>query len=140
MHKTQSQFGGVLTASILAGPLTILITSVAAAYRALPHAIAVNTISTGMLVMMLFSIIPGLIVGGVLNGLGTLVMQALSDYFAWARNRFGWAIAGGLLGAFLTWCFHLTGEGPEILFGLVATSTICGWMCHNGVSWPADSV
>lgn len=139
MYKQNSLAGGVLAAGFLAGPLVVLTTSLASLYLTLPRPVPLDPVMLAPFALaLLLSLIPGTPVGLIVNALGAQVMRMLADYFAWARTGLGWAIAGGLLGLGLAWMLDFARETPEILFGLVATSAICGWVCQSGVDWSVE--
>jgi hypothetical protein len=139
MYKPQSHAGGMLLAALAAGPLFATSSLLAGIYLMLPQAIPIQTDAIGLLAAgLVFSLIPGMIIGLLLNGLGTVIMMSLASRFAAARSAASWTIVGGLAGLGIAWLLGFVGTNPPILFALIMTSAICAWICQYQVNWRQD--
>jgi hypothetical protein len=118
---------GIGLAAIAAGPTFVLTAVLADLYLRLPAPLIITPQSV---VMLLWFLGPATIVGAIIalpvNAIGALAMRMLGEWFAPARTRAAWILAGGLLGGLGVWL--LEAEHP-LNFALVATAAFCGWLC-----------
>jgi len=136
MYRRPDHAGSFLLATFAAGPLFLITMALAAAYLQLPHPIPFDgTVLLIALPALAFSLIPGMVVGLLLNGLGTIVMTALADHFTWARSAMAWTFAGAVAGFGMARAFGSSPEVEPLQFALVATSAICAWLCHGRLNW-----
>lgn len=136
MYKPRNHGGGILLAGLVAGPLLISTSLLAAAFLMLPEPITVEVeVLPKLLVFLLISMIPGMTVGLLVNGLGTVLMMLAAEHFAWARSAASWTFVGGLIGFTIAWPLNSPMDFPAAVVGMTVTSAICAWLCQYPVDW-----
>lgn len=135
MTRRSSRRGGILFATLVAGPLFAANTSAASLYLRLPSPIVIRP-SELMLVapVAVLSIIVGCVLAILPNLVGTALLVGLGDKYPEARLPEFWTIAGAAIGIGIT---AATGafQSPPLAFGLVATSAACAWICRRAIVW-----
>jgi hypothetical protein len=136
MRRTGSLARSVPVAAVLAGPIFVLTTAAASLYLQLPAAIV---ITPAQLLMLLVLLMPAAIIGAMIglpiNAMGAALMAALGKRFAFARSPIMWSFAGALVGTAAACGLDMGSREAPFVFGLIATSALCGWLCSRGVAW-----
>jgi len=142
MHEERTGFqstshaGGILLAALCSGPLLLTSATLGTVYLQLPNPLDIKLEAAATFLLgLVYSLVPGMTVGLLVNALGTIFMMGLSTRFSWARSSLSWACAGALCGASFACLFSETQGTSGLQFGLVLTSAACGWLCQFQVDW-----
>ena len=124
---------GIFVAGFAAGPLVVLLSSLAALYLQLPAPIQIQpyAVTFGIVVLPFASMI-GAAIAVPVNAIGMIVMGWLARHVFWARSGPSWALAGGLLASPVAANLGGTAiDADSVRFGIVATAMLCGLICHH---------
>lgn len=127
-------------ASLAAGPIFVVSTTLAALYLQLPRVVdvTVGPAQIGWLILVPVLVIPfGFALAIVPNAVGVCLLLLAGFEFPAARTRIAWIGTGMLFGALIAWA--TTGfDEPAIAFGLISTSAFCAAICRRSARWDPD--
>lgn len=135
MNFTGSPGIAAIPAAAAAGPLFMIGISAAHLYGGLPRPIVV---APEEFLLFAFSLVPAALIGFVIAYLpilvGTLLMRALSERSAFAREPIVWMGAGAALVAAIIMLIdaEIGGAGS---FALIATGAACAGLCRRQFTW-----
>lgn len=124
-----------IPAAAAAGPLYIASAAAAHLYGQVPRPVVVTLPE---FLMFAFSLVPAALIGFVIAYLpilvGTLLMRALSEQSAFAREPIVWMGAGAALVAAVMLLIdaEIGGVGS---FALIATAAACAGLCRRQFTW-----
>lgn len=136
-YRSPSFLRGVITATLVSGPLVVLAAMFFGSVWAVLHGQSPGE-SIAMIVFLPMALMVGSVVSLIPNLLGTAVMASLGRRDARARKRWIWtlggAVGGGVMG-FAISGFELSAVGAGDGIGGTALGGVCALICHRGTRW-----